>query len=386
MTERERSAMFDYESLRVIWWLILGILLIGFAVMDGFDFGIAALIRVLGRDDAERRTLLETVEPVWEGNQVWFILAGGATFAAWPLLYAVAFSGLYVAMFLLLAAFILRPVSFNYRNKSTNPQWRNIWDWLLTITGTVPPLIFGVAFGNLFLGVPFRFDEELRMTYTGSFFGLLSPFALLCGLISLAMILMHGASYAAMKADIALAARASRVARGAAIVFVLLYLAAGAWLRFGLSGYAIVSVVAGDAPSNPLLKQVVVQGNWFAGFAALHSIFWLAPALAVASAAGMAALSLSPRHRMAFVASALTIAATILSAGLALFPFLLPSSLDPDSSLTVWDASSSKSTLGLMLLSTVVLLPIVLAYTAWVYRVLRGRVSLEHVRRSHGIY
>ena len=378
--------MFDYATLRVIWWLILGILLIGFAVMDGFDFGIAALIRVLGRDDTERRTLLETVEPVWEGNQVWFILAGGAVFAAWPLLYAAAFSGFYVAMFLLLLAFILRPVSFIYRNKSTNAQWRNAWDWILTITGVVPPLIFGVAFGNLFLGVPFRLDEELRMTYTGSFFGLLSPFALLCGLISLAMILMHGAAYAAMKADIALAARASRVARGAASAFVLLYLAAGAWLAFGPPGYAIVSVVAGDVPSNPLLKHVLVQGNWFAGFPGRHFIFWLAPALAVMSAAAMAAMSLSPRHRTAFAASALTIAATILSAGFALFPFLLPSSLDPNSSLTIWDASSSKGTLGLMLLSTVVLLPIVLAYTAWVYRVLRGRVSLEHVRRSHGMY
>jgi cytochrome d ubiquinol oxidase subunit II len=378
--------MFDYETLRVVWWLILGVLLIGFAVMDGFDFGIAALIRVLGRDDAERRTLLETVEPVWEGNQVWFILAGGATFAAWPMLYAVAFSGLYVAMFVLLAAFILRPVSFSYRNKSTNPQWRNTWDWGLTISGSVPPLIFGVAFGNLFLGVPFRFNIDMRMTYTGSFFGLLSPFALLCGLISLSMILMHGAAYAAMKADVALAARATRVARAAAIAFILLYLAAGAWLAFGLPGYAIVSAVAGDVPSNPLLKQVAVQGNWFAVFAAHHPVFWLAPASAVVSAAAMAVLSLSPRHRWAFAASALAIATTILSAGLALFPFLLPSSLDPNSSLTVWDASSSKTTLGLMLLSTVVLLPIVLAYTAWVYRVLRGRVNLEHVRRSHGMY
>jgi cytochrome d ubiquinol oxidase subunit II len=377
--------MFDYATLRVIWWLILGVLLIGFAVMDGFDFGIAALVRVLGRDDAERRTLLETVEPVWEGNQVWFILAGGATFAAWPLLYAAAFSGFYVAMFVLLAAFILRPVSFSYRNKSINPQWRNAWDWVLTVNGSVPPLIFGVAFGNLFLGVPFRFDEELRMIYAGSFLGLLSPFALLCGLISLAMILMHGAAYAAMKADIVLAARASRVARSASVAFVLLYLGAGAWLAFGLPGYAIVSTIAGDAPSNPLLKHVVAQGNWFAGFG-MHPAFWLAPLLAVISAAAMPALCLASHYRIAFAASALAIAMTILSAGLALFPFLLPSSLDPNSSLTVWDASSSKTTLGLMLLSTVVLLPIVLAYTAWVYRVLRGRVSLEHVRRSHGMY
>jgi cytochrome d ubiquinol oxidase subunit II len=377
--------MFDYATLRIIWWLILGVLLIGFAVMDGFDFGIAALIRVLGRDDAERRTLLETVEPVWEGNQVWFILAGGATFAAWPMLYAVAFSGMYMAMFVLLAAFILRPVGFSYRNKSTNLQWRNAWDWVLTITGTVPPLIFGVAFGNLFLGVPFRFDADMRMTYTGSFFGLLTPFALLCGLISLAMILMHGAAYAAMKADMALAARASRVARIAAVAFLLLYLAAGAWLAFGLPGYAIVSIAANDAPSNPLLKQVSSSGNWLAT-GPLTPWHTLAALAAVLSALAASLLIRRSRHRSAFVASSLAIAATIVSAGFALFPFLLPSSLDPNSSLTIWDASSSKGTLGLMLLSTVVLLPIVLAYTAWVYRVLRGRVNLEHVRRSHGMY
>ena len=377
--------MFDYATLRIIWWLLLGVLLIGFAVMDGFDFGIAALIRVLGRDDAERRTLLETVEPVWEGNQVWFILAGGATFAAWPMLYAVAFSGLYVAMFVLLAAFILRPVGFSYRNKSANPQWRNVWDWVLTFTGTVPPLIFGVAFGNLFLGVPFRFDTDLRMTYTGSFFALLSPFALLCGLVSLAMILMHGAAYAAMKADVALAAHASRIARISAIAFILLYLAAGAWLAFGVPGFAIVSAIAADAPSNPLLKQVSSGGTWLANgpLTPWHTLAALAGILSAFAAWFLVRRSW---HRSAFVASSLAIAATILSAGFALFPFLLPSNLEPNSSLTIWDASSSKTTLGLMLLSTVVLLPIVLAYTAWVYRVLRGRVNLEHVRRSHGMY
>jgi cytochrome bd ubiquinol oxidase subunit II len=375
----------QYETLRITWWLILGILLIGFAVMDGFDFGVAALVRVLGRDDDERRALLETVEPVWEGNQVWFILGGGAVFAAWPLLYAAAFSGFYIAMFLLLLSFILRPVSFSYRNKSANPRWRNVWDWLLTVTGVVPPLIFGVAFGNLFLGVPFRFDEELRMTYTGSFFGLLSPFALLCGLTSLAMILTQGATYAAMKADLSLAKRAASLARLFALGFLVIYVAAGAWLALGLPALSIVSHVAGDAPSNPLLKHVVVAGNWFDGFTR-QPAFWLAPALALVSATAVLALTIFAKYRLAFVASSLTIAGTILSAGFALFPFLMPSSLDPNSSLTVWDASSSKTTLGLMLLSVVMLLPIVLAYTAWVYRVLRGRVSLEHVRGSHGMY
>jgi cytochrome d ubiquinol oxidase subunit II len=375
--------MSDYELLRVIWWLILGVLLIGFAIMDGFDLGVAALVRVIGRNDEERRALLETVEPVWEGNQVWFILGGGAVFAAWPFVYAVAFSGLYIAMFLLLVAFILRPVGFSYRNKLADARWRNVWDWVLTASGLIPMLIFGVAFGNLFLGLPFRLDVEMRMTYTGGFFALLTPFALLGGLISIAMLLSHGASYAAFKADQSLAARAGGVARIAALAFIALYLIAGAWLAFGLPGYAIVSPIAGDAPSNPLLKQVVLRDNWLVGFAA-HPAFWLAPLLALGAALGNVALISAKRYFAAFIASALVCAGTILSAGFALFPFLMPSSLDANSSLTVWDASSSKGTLGLMLGVVIVLLPIVLAYTGWVYRVLRGRVTLEHIRSHLG--
>ncbi|MEO8803068.1 MAG: cytochrome d ubiquinol oxidase subunit II [Rudaea sp.] len=377
--------MFDYEMLRLVWWLILGVLLIGFAVMDGFDFGVAALVRLLGRDDTERRAVLETVEPVWEGNQVWFILAGGATFAAWPLLYAIAFSGFYTAMFVLLAAFILRPVSFSYRNKSSNPHWRNAWDWVSTATGIVAPLIFGVAFGNLFLGAPFRFDDDMRMIYNGGFLDLLHPFALLCGVISVVMLAMHGAAYTAMKIDLQLAVRAGRYARRGAVAFIVLYGLAGIWLAVAIPGYIIVSPVDAAGVSNPLLKHVVVQGSWFAGFVT-HPAFWLAPTLACLAALGTIAFAAGPRHRLVFACTALTVAATIASAGFALFPFLMPSSLDPNSSLTIWDASSSKTTLGLMLFCVAVLLPIVLAYTAWVFRVLRGRVNLEHVRRSHGMY
>ncbi|MBS0515395.1 MAG: cytochrome d ubiquinol oxidase subunit II [Proteobacteria bacterium] len=373
----------DYATLRLLWWLILGVLLIGFAIMDGFDFGIAALLRVLGRNDEERRVLLETIEPVWEGNQVWFILAGGAVFAAWPFVYAIAFSGLYVAMFLLLAAFILRPVGFSYRNKLADARWRNAWDWALTVSGLVPMLIFGVAFGNLFLGLPFRLDAEMRMSYEGGFFGLLTPFALLCGLVSITMLLAHGASYAAFKADASLAQRAGKVARSASLAFLVLYLVAGAVLAFGLPGYAIVSPIDGAAPSNPLLKQVVLQGRWLAGYAA-HPLFWLAPVLALVAALANFVLIAAQKYFAAFLASSLVCAGTILSAGFALFPFLIPSSLDSRSSLTVWDASSSQRTLGIMLIVVVVFLPIVLAYTSWVYRVLCGRVTFEQIKHHLG--
>ena len=219
----------DYATLRFIWWLILGALLVGFAVMDGFDFGVAATFRSLGRTDEERRALLESVEPVWEGNQVWFILAGGAVLSTCPLLYAAAFSGLYMAMFVLLVALILRPVGFAFRNKVPDARWRNVWDWVLTIAGIVPALLFGVAFGNLFLGLPFHFDALERPVFTGNFLSLLHPFALLAGVVSLAMIVMHGNVYAAMKVGPPMSVRATTCARVAALVYLVGFCAAGVW-------------------------------------------------------------------------------------------------------------------------------------------------------------
>jgi len=376
--------MLDYATLRVIWWALLGTLLIGFAILDGFDFGVAGLLKVLGRDNEERLVLLEGIEPTWEGNQVWFILAGGATFAAWPMLYAVSFSGMYMAIALVLLALILRPVGFNFRGKIHDPRWASLWDWVLTGSGFVVMLVAGVAFGNLFLGVPFRFDGDLRMSWHGGFFDLLHPFALLCGLVSLSMLLAHGACWAALKADHTIAVRAVRIARWMTLIFAALYVLAGVWLAYGIPSYAVVGPAITDGASNPLYKQVALGGSWFSGYMQ-YPWFWVAPLLALVSAVGVQTL-ISRRSIAGFVASSLMVGSTIASAGFALFPFLLPSSLDPRSSLTVWDASSSRGTLQLMLLVSAVLLPIVILYTSWVYRVMRGRVTLEQVRKAHGGY
>jgi cytochrome d ubiquinol oxidase subunit II len=376
--------MFDYESLRVIWWALLGTLLIGFAIMDGFDFGVAGLLKILGRDNEERLVLLEGIEPTWEGNQVWFILAGGATFAAWPMLYAVSFSGMYMAIALVLLALILRPVGFNFRGKIHDPRWASLWDWILSGSGFVVMLVAGVAFGNLFLGVPFQFDDDLRMSWHGGFFDLLHPFALLCGLVSLSMLLAHGACWAALKADHVIAERAVQIARWMTLLYAILYVLAGVWLAYGIPGYAVAGTAITDGASNPLYKQVAVGGSWFAGYMQ-YPWFWVAPLLALVSAVGVQAL-IGRRSVAGFIASSLMVGSTIASAGFALFPFLLPSSLDPRSSLTVWDASSSRGTLQLMLLVSAVLLPIIILYTSWVYRVMRGRVTLEQVRKAHGGY
>ncbi|HKH80663.1 MAG TPA: cytochrome d ubiquinol oxidase subunit II [Methylovirgula sp.] len=371
--------MLDYGLLRLIWWALLGTLLIGFAVTDGFDLGVATLLPFVARTDAERRVAINTVGPVWEGNQVWIILGGGAIFAAWPPLYAVAFSGFYLAMFLVLCALILRPVAFKFRSKVANPTWRSVWDWALFIGGLVPSLVFGVAFGNVIQGVPFRFDETLRMTYEGTLFGLLNPFALLCGLVSVAMLVMHGGVYLALKADEPVASRATSFARLAAVSMLVLFAIGGIWVATGIGGYSVVGHIAHDGPSNPLLKEVTrTASGWLSNYFAQP---WIAaaPLLVLIGAIATIILLGARRNGLALVTSALSVAGVIATAGLSVFPFLLPSSLDPNASLTVWDASSSQLTLMIMLGATILFLPIVLAYTAWVYRVLRGRVTLAYV-------
>lgn len=373
--------MSEYEILRLVWWALLGILLIGFAIMDGFDLGTAALLPFVARTDMERRIAINTVGPVWEGNQVWLILGGGAIFAAWPALYAASFSGFYLAMFLVLATLILRPAGFKYRSKVEIRGWRRFWDWALFVGGVVPSLVFGVAFGNLFEGVPFGFDADLRFHSTITLISLLNPFALLAGLVSLAMIVLHGAAWLNCKSEDQVQVRARAIMPYAALAFGILFAIAGFWVA-RLDAYRIVGTIAHDGPSNPLTKMVSrAPGGWL-GNAAAHPVLWLTVVIAYVGA--FLAVLMRRRPALAFVASGLVPLGTIATAGAALFPFLLPSSSNPNVSLTVWDASSSKLTLTIMLGAVVIFLPIVLAYTAWVYRVLRGPVRNTDIERNSG--
>lgn len=375
----------DYGTLRLIWWLLLGILLIGFAVMDGFDLGIATLLPAVARTDEERRIVLNVVGPVWEGNQVWLILGGGAIFAAFPPLYAVSFSGFYIAMFLILFALILRPVGFKFRSKVPDPRWRAAWDWALFTSGLVPALVFGVAMGNVLLGVPFHFDDTLRIFYEGGLFGLLTPFALLCGLVSVAMLVMHGAGMLAMKTSGAIAERARRYGSLAALATAALFVIGGLWVA-RIDGYALQVAMDIAGPSNPLAKIAVAQpGAWMDNYAR-WPVAWLLPLLGVAGALSSAVLLRTGRAGLAFLASSISIVGIILTEGVATFPFLLPSSTQASSSLTLWDASSSHMTLFIMLLATAVFLPLVLLYTAWVFRVLRGKVDQDGMGRNPNAY
>ena len=384
------SDLISLDVLRVIWWLLLGVLLIGFALTDGFDMGVGALLPFVGRTDTERRIAINTIGPVWEGNQVWFILGGGAIFAAWPPLYAMSFSGFYLAMFTVLAALILRPVAFKYRSKRAAKAWRGAWDWALFIGGFVPALIFGVAVGNVLQGVPFHLTDDLLPVYEGGalakFFGLLNPFALLAGVVSVAMLVMHGAAWLGLKAEDPVAGRARAIGSVAGLVAIAGYALAGLWLAFGIDGYAFTSEVVANGPSNPLHSEVAKGGSWLAAYAARP---WIAIA-PVAGFAGMAMAVMGLRAKRdlgTLLWSKLGIFGVISRVGLTMFPFILPSKTAPNSSLTVWDASSSQQTLFVMLVVTLIFMPIILLYTAWVYKVLWGKVTEADITgNSESVY
>ncbi|MDA8231836.1 MAG: cytochrome d ubiquinol oxidase subunit II [Magnetospirillum sp.] len=373
-----------YEILRLAWWLLLGLVLIGFAVMDGFDLGVAILLPFVARGDVERRVVINSIGPVWDGNQVWLILGGGAAFAAFPPLYAAAFSGFYIPLLLVLAALILRPVGFDFRNKVASPVWRLGWDVALFLGGLVPTLVFGVAIGNLLLGVPFRLSEELRPIYTGgALFDLLTPFPLLVGLVSLAMLVMHGAAYLGLKTEGAVERRSRLAVYGGAAAVIVLFSLAGWLVATAIDGYAVVAAPPHDAPSNPLTKEVVLRaGAWLENYR-IHPWMIAGPALGYAGSLAAAGFTVLGRRGLAFLGSAAAVFGIVSTAGLSLFPFLLPSRDVPSDSLTLWDASSSQLTLFIMLVATVVVLPIVASYTVFVYRTLRGKVTAGHIER-HG--
>ncbi|TMG91933.1 MAG: cytochrome d ubiquinol oxidase subunit II [Betaproteobacteria bacterium] len=374
--------VFDYATLKLIWWVFMGVLLVGFAVLDGFDLGVGALLRFIGRSDEERRVMLNAIGPTWEGNQVWFVTAGGATFAAWPLVYATAFSGFYVALMLTLFALFFRPVGIEYRGKVKDPRWRDAWDWGLVIGGAVPALIFGVAFGNLLLGVPFHFDLDQRVFYTGSFFGLLNPVALLAGVVSFDLLTMHGAIYLQLRTDGAVQERARRAALWCGIVFLAAFAAAGVWIASGINAFRIVTLPPPDSAFMPLAKTVErVSGGWIANYTQYP---WMLSAPVLAFGGTLLALAASGARRagFAFVLSCFGVAGVVLTAGFALFPFIMPSSSDPKSSLTVYDAVSTHRTLQIMFWVVILFLPIVIAYTGWVYRVMRGTVTERAVREG----
>jgi cytochrome d ubiquinol oxidase subunit II len=375
-----------YVAMKVLWWLLLGVLLMGLAIMVGMDMGVGTILRYVGRTDGERRVAINIIGPHWDGNQVWFILGGGAIFAAWPVIYATAFSGLYVVMLLLLWTMIIRPVGFEYRSKLPSATWRNAWDWGLFVSGLVPMVVFGAAIGNTLQGFPYHFEWNMASVYSGSFLALFNPFAILCGLLSVSLSVYMGAAMVMNRSEGALYERCRRVLVLAGPLALVLFSIGGIWVAF-LQGYSLSGATPG-ADANPLDPHVVVQlsrGAWFANYRALPAL-WLLPLLTYAGI-GMGTLAgRAGRSHLAWWLGALAWIGVLGTVGAAMFPFMMPSSSNPAQSLTVWNASSSEHTLIWMTLWTAVFVPAILAYTSWAFWVMRGKVRTEQVEGDDHAY
>ena len=376
----------SYEVLRFIWWALIGVLLIGFMVMDGHDMGVGTLSPFVGKTDSERRAAINSVTPHWDGNQVWFITAGGAVFAAWPLVYAASFSILYIAILAVLWTIFLRAPSFEYRSKITSTKWRSTWDWVLFVGSAVPPLLFGVAFGNLFLGIPFHFDNSMHLVNDASspimgFLSLLSPFALLSGLVASTMVTAHGGVYLTLRTE----GEMQKRARKAATIFSLL-----AMVLFALGGLFIAHIngyTVGHLDHNGQLIKSVMQekGAWLNNYIACPLTI-IAPIMGFAGLALSIFTNLRNKSGYAFIFSGIGMAGIILTAGVSLFPFILPSSSSPTSSLTVWDGTSSSHTLLLMLIAALIFTPIILTYTSWVYKIMGGKLTAAKIEENSKAY
>ena len=381
--------MIGFTELQFIWWAIVGFVLVIYATTAGFDFG-ATMIMPFMRDEYERRVILNTSGRAWDGNQTWIVFGGGAIFVIWPVVYATTFSGLYAAMLCVLWAFFLRPPGFDYRSKIDNPVWRRLWDIGLFVSAFLPVLIFGVAFGNLLQGLPIYFDPiSLRSYYAGNFWGLINWMGIIAGLVSVAMLLMHGAAMLHRRTEGDLKRRMGRLFLIFAVIFMILFVAGGFMVAFAVKGYTLVSSPA-NATAHPLANVVTrATGAWITSYAQYP---WkaAAPLLAfVATILGMLTLRVG-KGGFTFWCSVVAVGSTVVTAGAALFPFVVPSSYKPSESLTVWNATSAQYTLNIMLYVSAVLLAFILLYKIFAYWAVwrgKGTISVDDVKQNeHDFY
>jgi cytochrome d ubiquinol oxidase subunit II len=341
-------------ELQITWFVLWAVLWAVYFMLDGFVLGAGMLQAVVGKTDAERRVVINTLGPVWDGNEVWLITAGGATFAAFPTTYALMFSYLYTALLLLLFALIVRGVAFEFRGKLDGPGWKAGWDRAIQVTGFLPALLFGVAFGNIFLGLPMT-----AAGYQGTFFGLLNPYAIFTGVLFVLLFLQHGALYLAVKTA---GEMSERAARTAVVLWPIVLVAA--------AGFLVWTPFA-----------TTLDDNYVA-----HPALFAVPLLAVVALTLVRIFSAQDKPFHAFFASCATILLVVATGVIGLFPNLIPSSIDPSASLTIYNSSSSQYTLKIMTVVAFIFVPIVIAYKIWVYRIFRERVTVAQVTGDPSAY
>jgi len=376
--------------LQLLGWAAVGLVMILFALTGGFDFGAGILLPFVAKTDDERRVVVNTVGPTWDGNQVWLITAGGAIFAIWPRVYAASFSGFYFAFLLVLWALFLRPVAFEYRSKMPSQTWRSFWDWSLFIGSFLPALLIGVAIGNLFLGFPFQYDPitlrffyGIHMSDTNALldlFGLLRPYGLFVGVFCVVMMIMQGASYLAMRVSGLVHTRVIKAQKISAKLLFILFIIGGIWLFF-IPGYQVI--FNSNALNQPLNNLVSLsQGGWLLNYKN-HLWISLIPLLGLISLLFVNFFSQKNLFLKAFIASSCALFFIISTMGFSLYPFIMPSMTHPEQSLIIYNASSSERSLIGILVVAVVMLPIIFFYTGFVYKKLWGRgekMSVEKIQ------
>ena len=381
--------MLEYAFLKIAWWMIIGAILMVYASTAGFDAGVTLYLPFL-RNNMDRRIVLNTSAPTWDGNLTWLVFAGGGLFVVWPPIYSTAFSGMYSAMLLILFAFFLRPPGYEYRNKINSEAWRKTWDWGLFLSGVIPVFVFGVALGNCFLGMPFHFDQNTyRDFWSGNFWDLLSPYALLSGVVSVLMVLMHGSVYLQRRTEGHLRKLALKVHIITAILLLIGFTTSGLLLMYKIVGYKLISSAA--IPTIEPLKNVVQTGvgYWIKSFD-MYPWKYFPPIIAYAGILESLWAAYYGWVTTAFWASCFAVGGIVATAGASLFPFLMPSSTNPDQSLTVWNATSSQYALNVMLYVGVVLLFIILGYKIFAYNTIWGKkrtLTAEDIEKDeHSFY
>jgi cytochrome d ubiquinol oxidase subunit II len=380
---------FDFWTLRLVWWFVLGLLVAGYCITQGFDLGVSIMIPFVAKNDDEKRVLMNTVGPFWEGSQIWLVLGGGAAFAAWPYLYAVAFSGLYSVVFLALFTIIMRPVSFKFRSKLSNITWRAVWDMGIFIGALVPTLLLGVGIGNFLQnGFSFSFDDHLRLSFDGKFMDLLTPYSLLWGAFITLLFVRHGAGFLMFKTDGTFSKRLksiTQISNGVSLILGIYLLAQ--CFNFGFQ-YQQNLDITHVGPSNPLLKPetLVILNTWYEnlfqkGGLGHIKILWICPTLLALGFIGVHIAAKYSHKVGVFLSSSINLLGLVATFGWLTFPILLPSK-HLRHTLTVYDASSSQLTLFVMLIAVIIFLPLVLAYTTWVYRVMRGQITVDDIKQN----
>lgn len=369
--------MFDYATLKVIWWGLMSLIVIAYAITGGADIGVNLLLPIIGKNDDERRTILSTIGPTWEGNQVWLITLGAGAFAIWPVAYATIFSSMYLAFMLVLFLLILRPPGFDYRDKLNFAVWRRIWDVALFSTGIGLAFCFGLVVGNFFTGIPFHFDEDLRATYTGHFITLFSPCAILFGIVSVCLLSVQGALFLQYKLPEKFYNATNKVIKFFCIGYVVFFIVTGFYL-LSMPGYIVKTIP--DLSTIFIVTEKIVEqkiGGWFTNYM-LYKWLWFFPIFALVGCILTIHLAQQKKDVKALIIHSLVIACTVLTAAIALFPFVMPSSSVYNHGLTIWDIASSKLTLEWALFAVIIFLPIILLYTGWVYKVTRGKVMSQN--------